>query len=66
MRSPDEYARKVREHVKRYAGAKDAQDALEGGGEAEHGASEEDEDEDGEMSDMGEMSDDEAAGAMDM
>ena len=66
MRSPDEYARKVREHVKRYAGAKDAQDALEGGGEAEHGASGEDDDEDGEMSDMGEMSDDEAAGAMDM
>lgn len=66
MRSPDEYARKVREHVKRYAGAKDAQDALEGGGEAEHGASGDDDDEDEEMSDMGEMSDDEAAGAMDM
>jgi ubiquitin-protein ligase len=65
MRSPDDYARKVREHVKRYAGAKDAQDALDKGGDEEHGQSGEEEEEE-EMSDMGEMSDDEAAGAMDL
>ncbi|KAJ9095270.1 Ubiquitin-conjugating enzyme E2 8 [Naganishia friedmannii] len=69
MRSPDDYARKVREHVKRYATSKDAQNALEKKS-GEDGASGEDDEESGEeeeeMSDMGEMSDDDAAGAMDM
>ncbi|KAJ9097319.1 Ubiquitin-conjugating enzyme E2 8 [Naganishia adeliensis] len=65
MRSPDEYAKKVREHVKRYATSKDAQNALEKKN-GEDGASGEDEEEEDEMSDMGEISDDDAAGAMDL
>lgn len=65
MRSPDEYAKKVREHVKRYATSKDAQNALEKKN-GEDGVSGEDEEEEDEMSDMGEISDDDAAGAMDL
>ncbi|KAJ9112692.1 hypothetical protein QFC22_006194 [Naganishia vaughanmartiniae] len=72
MRSPDEYAKKVREHVKRYATSKDAQNALEKKKEGESGDEEYDADgtgesgEEDEMSDMGEMSDEDATGAMDM
>lgn len=65
MRSPDEYAKKVREHVKRYATSKDAQNALEKKN-GEDGASGEDDEDEDEMSDMGEISDDDAAGAMDL
>jgi ubiquitin-conjugating enzyme E2 H len=68
MRSPDEYAKKVREHVKRYATSKDAQNALEekSGEDGESGEEEGESGEEDEMSDMGEMSDEDATGAMDM
>ncbi|KAJ9107188.1 hypothetical protein QFC19_002848 [Naganishia cerealis] len=68
MRSPDEYAKRVREHVKRYASPKDAQNALEkkSGEDGASGGEDGEEEDEEEMSDMGEMSDDDAAGAMDM
>lgn len=71
MRSPEQYATRVKDYVKRYAREEDADTAGNGkrggkGGDDEEEEEEDDEedDEDGEMSDMGE--DYEPAGPLDL
>lgn len=67
MRSPEQYNTRVKDYVKRYARAEDADTAgngKRGGGDDEEDEDEDEDDEDAEMSDMGE--DYEAAGKLDL
>jgi ubiquitin-conjugating enzyme E2 H len=77
MRDPKGYNKKVEEYVSRFASPEDADEAGDDGddtddeavisnGQAKAKAKDQDEEEDDVMSDMGEMSDDEAAGDMEL